>query len=59
MLMFSRSGSEAALVFALYRNSLSGLSTEETVAEARRAGLKPGSSEDELRAQLERLLERA
>ena len=58
-LMFSRSGSEAALVFALHRGSSAGLSIEEAVAEARRAGLKPGVSEDELREQLQRLLTRA
>lgn len=55
MLMFSSSGSEAALAFALHRARTEGLTSEEAELEARRAGMKPGRAVKLLKQQFELL----
>ena len=44
-LMFSKSGSEAALLFAIYSAATGERTLEESLAEGRRAGMKPGLGE--------------
>lgn len=53
-LLFSRSGSEAALMLALHRATVWSLDPKEALAEGRRAGMKP-EAEAFVEAQLSRL----
>lgn len=54
-LMFCETGSRAAIVAALYRISKDPLALEQAILDARRAGMKPGTSEAALRRQAARL----
>jgi uncharacterized protein (TIGR01244 family) len=54
-LVFCDTGSRAAMLAALYRISLNPQSLEPAILDARRAGMKPGTSEAALRRQAARL----
>ncbi|MEM7518281.1 MAG: sulfur transferase domain-containing protein [Planctomycetota bacterium] len=54
-LMFCDTGGQSAMFFAIHRVIRGELPLEEALVEARRAGMKPGPSEEFVRAQLERL----
>ena len=54
-LMYCQSGARSAMVFATYRVIRHGVDLDEALAAARRTGMKPGTSEDFVRAQVERL----
>lgn len=54
-LIFCGDGSRSAMFFAIHRVVQGGLDLEEALYEARCAGMQPGSSEDFVRLQVERL----
>lgn len=55
-LLFCETGSRAAMVAALFRIERQPDSLERAIEDARRAGMKPGSSESALRRQAARLI---
>lgn len=54
-LMFSKSGSDAAMLFAIHRAVHGGLAVEAALAEGRRAGMKPGAPEEVVKTQVSRI----
>ncbi len=55
LLLFCANGSRAAMVFAIHRCIDDGVAIEQALTEARRAGMKPGDSENFVKRQVERL----
>jgi protein tyrosine phosphatase (PTP) superfamily phosphohydrolase (DUF442 family) len=54
-LMFDGSGARCATFVAIHRAVSFGVPVDEALTEARRAGMRPGASEDFVRRQIERL----
>lgn len=54
-LIFCGTGGRSAMFFAVHRVVDQGVPLERALVEARRAGMKPGDSEEFVRAQVERL----
>ena len=55
VLMFSDTGARGAMLLAIYRSSVLGVSRLEALEDARRFGMKPGASEQQVRQQMIRL----
>lgn len=55
VLLLCDDGARCATVFAIYRVVSGGLALDDALEEARRVGLKPGTGEDAVRRQVERL----
>jgi len=54
-LLFSGSGDRAAMLVAVWRSTDRGIAVEESIEEARRAGMKPGAPVEFVRSQVARL----
>lgn len=55
LLVFCGDGSRSAVLVAIHRAALQGVPIEKALLEARRAGMKPGESEDFVRSQVGRI----
>jgi uncharacterized protein (TIGR01244 family) len=55
VLVFCENGAKSAMLFAIYRAVTLDVSIEAALEDARRAGMKPGASENQVRRQIARL----
>ena len=54
VLVFSETGARGAMLLAIYRTSVMDVSIGRALEDARRCGMKPGASEDQVRRQIVR-----
>ncbi len=54
VLVFSETGARGAMLLAIYRTSVMNVSISRALEDARRCGMKPGASEDQVRRQIVR-----